>query len=90
MKISRRGLLGGLLGVVAAPAIVRVENLMVLPAKIFLPDPIAIDATFTHNNMLTIQQITCESVRLFSNSNTFLLSLKEPKWLRSRTTFSKG
>lgn len=40
MEISRRGLLGGLVALVAAPAIVRVENLMVLPApaKLILPE----------------------------------------------------
>lgn len=40
MQLSRRGFLGGLLAVVSAPAIVRVENLMVLPkpAQIILPE----------------------------------------------------
>lgn len=32
MNLSRRGLIGGLVALVAAPAIVRVESLMVLPA----------------------------------------------------------
>lgn len=37
MNLSRRGFIGGLLAVVSAPAIVRVESLMVLPAKIIRP-----------------------------------------------------
>jgi len=40
MELSRRGLLGGLLALVSAPAIVRVESLMALPAKaqLLLPE----------------------------------------------------
>ena len=38
MELNRRGLLRSLLAAIAAPAIVRVENLMVLPAKILLPE----------------------------------------------------
>jgi hypothetical protein len=45
MNLTRRGLLGGLLAVVSAPAIVRVESLMVLPAP----------AKNSHNNLRTIQ-----------------------------------
>lgn len=74
MELSRRGFLGGLLAVVSAPAIVRVESLMVLPAsmQIILPEPIIWTGG---NNLLTIQQITREAVRLFMNSNAFIKSI---------------
>lgn len=82
MELSRRGFLGGLLAVVSAPAIVRIENLMVLPAPkavILLEDlcdfaPVNIDFV-RGNNLLTINQITREAVRLFMNSNAFIKSL---------------
>lgn len=63
MQLSRRGLLGGLVALVAAPAIVRVESLMVLPApqKLILPETLGqvIRINFpidyvAKNNLLTL------------------------------------
>lgn len=84
MNLSRRGLLGGLLAVVSAPAIVRVESLMVLPAKIIAPEPVlwlmeekTTEVWASGNSLLTIEQITREAIKLFTNSNAFLQSLDE-------------
>ena len=88
MELSRRGLLGGLLAALAAPAILRVENLMVLPQapKIIVPELLPIeydiafspvDVSFTRNSLLTIDQITQEAVQLFTNCNVFLRSIDQ-------------
>lgn len=83
MQLSRRGFLGSLLAVVSAPAIVRVESLMALPApaRIIAPEPVlwVFDTSTklwsSHNNLLSIRQITCEAVRLFKDSNTFIQAI---------------
>lgn len=84
MQLSRRGLLGGLVALVAAPAIVRVESLMALPApaKIITPEPIlwligepSVERISGGNGLWTIDQITREAVSLFRNSNAFIRSL---------------
>jgi hypothetical protein len=64
--ISRRGFIGGLVGLIAAPAIVRASSLM----------PISIEAEwpfgFSPRLWLIINEITRESVRRWNNSNVFL------------------
>lgn len=83
MQLSRRGFLGGLLAVVSAPAIVRVESLMTLPApvKLLVPQEVFIEqAPFVwqgENSLLTIDMITHEAVQLFTSRNMFLKSLDE-------------
>lgn len=83
MQLSRRGFLGGLLAVVSAPAIVRVENLMVLPkpVKLLLPQEVFFEqAPFVwqgKNSLLTIDMITCEAIKLWSNSNVFIKAIDE-------------
>lgn len=97
MQLSRRGFFSGLVALVAAPAIVRVESLMVLPApaKIILPEglvkftPIETAVEYaTHSNLLTINQITREAVRLFQNSNSFIRSMNA-RW-QSDFAFANG
>lgn len=69
--LSRRGFLGALAGLVAAPAIVRVAELMpIRPALV--PQPLVVPP---QNTLLTIDMITREAVRLFVNSNRFLQSM---------------
>lgn len=94
MEISRRGLLGGLVAMLAAPTIVRVENLMVLPAPqkvivpslgefihIRLPNNFSVQETAVdfavNNNLMTINQITREAVRLWTNSNAFIRNIDQ-------------
>lgn len=79
MNFSRRGFLGGLLAVVSAPAIVRVENLMALPKpEILIPQvETAVEYALRTNTLLTIEQITREAIRLFMNSNAFIFSINE-------------
>lgn len=74
VELSRRGLLCGMLAVLAAPAIVRVESLMQLPAKqqLLLSEPIILRPG--GNNLLTIQQFTREAVKLWTKSNELLPS----------------
>ncbi len=77
MNISRRGFLSGLLTVVSAPAIVCVENLMVLPApqRIILPEGLVAfepNLILPQNSLLSIRAITMEAVRLFKNTNAFV------------------
>jgi hypothetical protein len=62
MMIERRSLITGLVALVAAPAIVKVGSLMVCsPTEVIRP-----------NTLLTINEITRESVRLFKASNRYL------------------
>lgn len=82
MQTSRRGFLGGLLAVVSAPAIVRVESLMGLPdhGKLLVPETgilwLARDKELLRkNSLLIINMITREAVQLFKNSNAFIQSL---------------
>ncbi len=82
MSLSRRGLLGGMLAVLAAPAIVRVENLMVLPqAKLIVPQEVWIEqAPLVYGggqNLLTINMITRDAIRMFKNSNKFIQDINE-------------
>lgn len=63
--IERRSILKCLVGLVAAPAIIKVSSLM------------PVNAALQPNSMLTIDQITREAVRLFVNSNKFLREMDE-------------
>lgn len=68
--IGRRGFLS-LIGVgLAAPAIVKASSLMPVKADIILP-------VYRSNNLLTVQMITRESIRLFTESNAFLRHINE-------------
>jgi hypothetical protein len=63
--ISRRSVIAGLF---AAPAIVAVENIMPIRVpSIWLPS----------RNVLTLNMITREAIRLFVNSNNFLKQIDE-------------
>lgn len=79
MQASRRGFLGGMLAVLAAPAIVRVESLMVLPAKqqLILPDFLPVDVSFVQNDLRALNMIMREAVRLWTDSNAFLKGIDE-------------
>lgn len=79
VESSRRGFLGGLLAVIATPAIIRVAKLMpvkVMPSTEVL-DELFIDEVYpvTGNNLLTIQMITREAIRLWKNSNLFMQNI---------------
>jgi hypothetical protein len=62
LKLSRRGFFAGLAASLAAPAIVRAGILMPVRA-------------IAQPRVLTIQEITRASVRLFVNTNAFLADL---------------
>ena len=67
--LSRRGLIGSLIALTAAPAIVRVESLMKLaPTEIIKPQIIPPNS----NSILTINMITKEAIKLFKNSDSFI------------------
>lgn len=67
--LSRRGLIGSLISLTAAPAIVRVDSLMKLaPTEIIKPQIILP----SNNVILTTDMIAREAVRLFKNSNSFI------------------
>ncbi len=68
MEVGRRGFIGGLLALIAAPAIVRPESLMMLAPteKLILP---------SSNSLLTIDMITREAASLFRDSNAFLRAI---------------
>lgn len=69
IEVGRRGFLSGLMALVAAPAIVRVASLMpCTPTEVI---------QYGGNNLLTMDMITRESVRLFTDNNAFLRSLDE-------------
>lgn len=67
--MNRRAFLGGFISAIAAPAIVRPELLM--PVKsIILPKH-----SCGCNNLLSIQEITREAVKLWKNSNYFIQNI---------------
>ena len=58
---SRRGFIGGLLALVAAPAVVRASSLMPI-----WPEP---------KRILTLNEIARKAVRLFMNTNVFIQNI---------------
>lgn len=78
MQLSRRGFLGGLLAVVSAPAIVRVESLMALPRpEIIVPQIQTAVEYAVGNHLMTMDMITREAIKLWTNSNFFIKSINE-------------
>lgn len=65
--MNRRGFIGGLISVFAAPAIVRIDSIMPISSRLIIP---------TNNSYLTIQIITREAIQLFKNSNLFIQNLQ--------------
>lgn len=69
MSLSRRGLLGARLGLIAAPAIIRVAELM--PIKAAKP-----------NALLMINEITREALRTYYQSYLNQLTSHDDQYLR--------
>lgn len=79
---SRRGFLGGLLGLIAAPAIVKATSLMPVRAErleVRIGDRVSIEGleeeyeiTGQSNGLLTINKITREAIRMWHNTNEFV------------------
>ena len=62
IELSKRRFLSGLVGLIAAPAVVKASSLMkIVPLSEALPST-------SHNRILTINEITRETVRLWKNS----------------------
>lgn len=78
MLASRRGFLGGLAALVAAPAVVKVASLM--PVRTIVYGPTL--AEYSGNQLLTVDMITREAVRLFEQSNLFIQDITERQELR--------
>jgi len=74
MSATRRGFLGGLLALVAAPAVVRAASLM--PVRV-MPDEEVLVQLARRNSLVTLNQITREAMRLFNSSNAFIESLNK-------------
>ena len=68
---TRRGFLKGLLFVAAAPAVVRAASLMPVSAELG-GDTMTLGHLARANQYLTINDISREAVKLFSESNVFL------------------
>lgn len=84
---TRRGFLKGLGLIIAAPAIVRVSNLMrVVPVDMAaLEAEIMADPLFCEpppNALLTIDMITRAAIRMFKDSNAFIRSIDRDAALR--------
>lgn len=82
--IERRTLIKGLVALVAAPAIVKASSLMVCAPTETLSGYWEYDVLrdkwaweLQRNDLLTIDQITREAVRLFQNSNQFIKDFAE-------------
>lgn len=79
--LDRRGFLGGLVAAFAAPAIVHATNIMSIKAPgLLLPgrydvSPSGLSPVCSKNQLLAINQITREAVRLFRNSNKFIQAI---------------
>lgn len=67
MIVERRSILKGLVALVAAPAIVKVASLMPVNAALQPGGP----------NYLTLQEITCEAMQLFTNNNAFIKQIND-------------
>ena len=72
IESSRRGFLGGLLALVAAPTVVRAASLM--PVSV-MPDEVVLEQLARRRSLLTINEITCEAIRLWANNNVFIQNL---------------
>ena len=66
-NLARRSFLLGGLALLAAPAIVRAGSLMPIRGEL-----LTLDVWAQRNSLLTIDMITREAVRLWTNSNEFL------------------
>ncbi len=64
MLIERRGFLTGVLATIAAPAIVRIDNIMPVRAVVWSP------------NYSFLSMITREAVELFVNTNRLLIDIE--------------
>jgi hypothetical protein len=73
--LDRRGFLRGLIGALAAPAIIRTPGLL-MPVKPLLEVPVF--EPVTASSLLTINMITREAVRLYRNANAFLQMVDLP------------
>ena len=63
IELPRRRFLSGLVGLIAAPAVVKASSLMkIVPLE-------------RRNELLTLNMITRETVRLWKNSNMFIQSI---------------
>jgi hypothetical protein len=67
LDLSRRSLFAGLGALIAAPAIVRAASLM--PVRAIVPG---------RRNILTLNEISREAVRLWNNSDSFITKI--PQW----------
>ena len=92
---SRRGFLAGLVGVIAAPAVVSITNIMPVSAAFaayrtraqivedalaaIVEDVLAADVQYCENSLLTTEEIIRDGVRFIRNSNKFLLEL-DSQW----------
>lgn len=73
--MNRRGFLGSILVAAAAPAIVRADSLMrVIPRDlVILPsEQRFVTATFEGNQMLTVDQITREALKILEDNLKFM------------------
>lgn len=76
LELSRRKLLGGLAGLLVAPAIVRATSLM--PVRLQAPELRWASADFAAGGgLLTVEQITREAARLWKETSLYLLNLDE-------------
>ena len=70
--LSRRGLLGAL---ICAPAIVRASSLMPVKQMFAELPPLQYEVITNSNGLLTIQMITSEARKLWTNANAEMLKL---------------
>lgn len=78
MQLSRRGLFGGMLALVAAPAIVRVESLMQLPMpkQIIFPETVDLLCNLSGFQVGDVVSIDgCNAISLWKNSNEFIKAI---------------
>lgn len=68
MNFTRRGFLGSILALGAAPAIVRADSLM----RIIVPTTEEVVAIVGGNRILTIQMITAEALRILHENMQFV------------------
>lgn len=82
--MDRRGFLRGL---IAAPAVVAAQNIMPVRLPLILRTPNVVVAG-NFNNLLTLNMITKEAIRLFRQSNSFYEQLNK-EW-RRQLLFADG
>lgn len=69
--MNRRGFIGSILALSAAPAIVHIANIMPIRSRVVLPTTEEIGMILSGNRLLTIEAITTEALKILQRNLEF-------------------